>query len=142
MESGGTLNEHQLHRLHQVLKPFMLRRVKADVVSEMASKVEKVVRCPLSLRQRALYRAIRDKISIADLLQVRACVPPDTGLCSAPALRAEVVGGLTPRGVICSGFSGREPVGQEGAEPDEHRDPAAQGKGPEMAPRFRLYPAG
>ena len=27
----GAISEHQLSRLHQILKPFMLRRVKADV---------------------------------------------------------------------------------------------------------------
>ena len=37
------LNQHQLHRLHMVLKPFMLRRVKRDVEHEMASKIEKEV---------------------------------------------------------------------------------------------------
>ncbi|KAJ6794250.1 DNA helicase INO80-like [Iris pallida] len=37
-EHGGTLNEHQLNRLHAVLKPFMLRRLKKDVITEMTSK--------------------------------------------------------------------------------------------------------
>ena len=37
------LNEQQLRRLHMVLKPFMLRRVKRDVENEMASKIEKEV---------------------------------------------------------------------------------------------------
>jgi DNA helicase INO80 len=37
----------------------MLRRLKADVVSEMVGKTEVMVRCPLSARQAALYRAIR-----------------------------------------------------------------------------------
>lgn len=65
---GQALNEHQLQRLHQVLKPFMLRRVKADVESQMANKEEKVVECKLSSHQDALYEAIRDEISLAGLL--------------------------------------------------------------------------
>lgn len=48
---GQALNEHQLQRLHQVLKPFMLRRVKSDVESQMANKTEEVVECELSSRQ-------------------------------------------------------------------------------------------
>ncbi|XP_010269671.1 PREDICTED: DNA helicase INO80 isoform X2 [Nelumbo nucifera] len=66
-EHGGTLNEHQLNRLHAVLKPFMLRRVKKDVISEMTGKTEVTVHCKLSSRQQAFYQAIKNKISLAEL---------------------------------------------------------------------------
>ncbi|XP_028772802.1 chromatin-remodeling ATPase INO80-like [Neltuma alba] len=66
-EHGGTLNEHQLNRLHSILKPFMLRRVKKDVVSELTRKIEVTVHCKLSSRQQAFYQAIKNKISLADL---------------------------------------------------------------------------
>ncbi|OVA07298.1 SNF2-related [Macleaya cordata] len=66
-EHGGTLNEHQLNRLHAVLKPFMLRRVKKDVITEMTSKKEAMVHCKLSSRQQAFYQAIKNKISLAEL---------------------------------------------------------------------------
>ncbi|KAE9585259.1 putative DNA helicase chromatin remodeling SNF2 family [Lupinus albus] len=66
-EHGGTLNEHQLNRLHSILKPFMLRRVKKDVVSELTSKTEVTVHCKLSSRQQAFYQAIKNKISLAEL---------------------------------------------------------------------------
>ncbi|GAB2295564.1 Putative DNA helicase ino80 [Dionaea muscipula] len=66
-EHGGTLNEHQLNRLHAVLKPFMLRRVKKDVVSELTGKTEITVHCNLSSRQQAFYQAIKNKISLAEL---------------------------------------------------------------------------
>lgn len=66
-EHGGTLNEHQLNRLHAILKPFMLRRVKKDVVSELTTKTEIMVHCKLSSRQQAFYRAIKDKISLSEL---------------------------------------------------------------------------
>lgn len=69
---GQALNEHQLKRLHQVLKPFMLRRVKADVESQMANKEEKIVECRLSSRQESLYEALRDEISLTGLLSGRA----------------------------------------------------------------------
>lgn len=67
-EHGGTLNEHQLNRLHAILKPFMLRRVKKDVVSELTTKTEIMVHCKLSSRQKAFYRAIKDKISLSELV--------------------------------------------------------------------------
>ncbi|KAK3217953.1 hypothetical protein Dsin_011923 [Dipteronia sinensis] len=66
-EHGGTLNEHQLNRLHAILKPFMLRRVKKDVVSELTRKTEVAVHCKLSSRQQAFYQAIKNKISLAGL---------------------------------------------------------------------------
>ncbi|XWS66310.1 hypothetical protein CRYUN_Cryun05aG0188700 [Craigia yunnanensis] len=66
-EHGGTVNEHQLNRLHAILKPFMLRRVKKDVVSELTMKTEITVHCKLSSRQQAFYQAIKNKISLAEL---------------------------------------------------------------------------
>ncbi|KAJ3683791.1 hypothetical protein LUZ60_014018 [Juncus effusus] len=70
-EHGGTLNEHQLSRLHAVLKPFMLRRVKKDVITEMTGKTEVTVHCKLSSRQQAFYQAIKNKISLAELFDGR-----------------------------------------------------------------------
>ncbi|KAL2465986.1 DNA helicase INO80 [Abeliophyllum distichum] len=66
-EHGGTLNEHQLNRLHAILKPFMLRRVKKDVITELTGKTEITVHCKLSSRQQAFYQAIKNKISLAEL---------------------------------------------------------------------------
>ncbi len=36
---GSRLNEHQLRRLHMILRPFMLRRVKRNVQNELSDKV-------------------------------------------------------------------------------------------------------
>jgi chromatin-remodeling ATPase INO80 len=36
---GSKLNERQLRRLHMILKPFMLRRVKRNVQNELSDKV-------------------------------------------------------------------------------------------------------
>lgn len=38
-EKKSVMDEHQLSRLHLILKPFMLRRIKKDVEHEMAEKV-------------------------------------------------------------------------------------------------------
>ena len=38
-ENKGSLNEHQLTRLHMILKPFMLRRIKDEVKDELGEKV-------------------------------------------------------------------------------------------------------
>lgn len=52
---------------HSILKPFMLRRVKTDVISELTRKTEVTVHCKLSSRQQAFYQAIKNKISLAEL---------------------------------------------------------------------------
>ena len=52
---------------HTVLKPFMLRRVKKDVISEMTGKKEVIVHCKLSSRQQVFYQAIKNKISLSEL---------------------------------------------------------------------------
>eukprot|EP01133_Synstelium_polycarpum_P016843 gene16843-20027_t len=67
MAQGG-LNEHQLNRLHLILKPFMLRRIKKDVENEMPPKREVEVSCSLTVRQRKLYQALREKITLSELL--------------------------------------------------------------------------
>ncbi|KAL0246000.1 hypothetical protein GEMRC1_007216 [Eukaryota sp. GEM-RC1] len=48
-----------LERLHVILKPFMLRREKKDVESELARKIEIVVKCNMSSRQTSLYNALK-----------------------------------------------------------------------------------
>lgn len=68
-QSNTKLNQDQLRRLHMILKPFMLRRVKAHVQKELGDKVEKDVFCELTYRQRAYYANLRSKISIMDLIE-------------------------------------------------------------------------
>eukprot|EP01034_Spumella_vulgaris_P021763 gene21763-27819_t len=50
-----------VHRLHEVLRPFMLRRVKDQVLDQLPEKVEKVLRCNLSGWQRKMYHSITMK---------------------------------------------------------------------------------
>jgi len=68
-QSNTKLNQQQLRRLHMILKPFMLRRNKKDVQSELPAKVELDIYCNLSYRQRAFYKTLRERISIGDLLE-------------------------------------------------------------------------
>lgn len=68
-QSNTKLNEDQLKRLHMILKPFMLRRVKKHVQQELGDKVEKDVFCDLTYRQRAYYTNLRNRVSILDLIE-------------------------------------------------------------------------
>ncbi|KAI0644944.1 SNF2 family N-terminal domain-containing protein [Trametes meyenii] len=57
IELGAIDNEIQqrVSKLHTVLRPYLLRRLKRDVEKELPQKYEHLVMCPLSKRQRFLY---------------------------------------------------------------------------------------
>lgn len=76
-QSNTKLNEDQLRRLHMILKPFMLRRVKKHVQQELGDKVEKDIFCDLTYRQRAIYANLRNRVSIMDLIE-KAAVGDET----------------------------------------------------------------
>src|SRR6185312_4685420 len=46
-QEKGELNHEQLDRLHKILKPFMLRRVKKDVENEIGQKTEYEFKCEM-----------------------------------------------------------------------------------------------
>ncbi|OWZ12920.1 hypothetical protein PHMEG_00013839 [Phytophthora megakarya] len=47
-------------KLHEILRPFLLRRLKGDVVEEMVSKTEIFVYCSMTSIQREYYEMIRN----------------------------------------------------------------------------------
>ena len=67
-QEKGELNQEQLRRLHAILKPFMLRRIKKDVENEIGPKIEHELFCDMTERQKILYNSIKEKLSnISDL---------------------------------------------------------------------------
>lgn len=59
------LNEEEtiliIRRLHKVLRPFLLRRLKKEVESQLPDKVEYIVKCDMSGLQRVLYKHMQSK---------------------------------------------------------------------------------
>ncbi|XP_020257482.1 protein PHOTOPERIOD-INDEPENDENT EARLY FLOWERING 1 isoform X1 [Asparagus officinalis] len=55
VEGQDTVNKEVVDRLHNVLRPFILRRLKRDVEKQLPKKYEHVIYCRLSRRQRNLY---------------------------------------------------------------------------------------
>lgn len=66
-QNNKILDAQTLKRLRTLLDPFMLRRVKRDVESEMPPKTELQLPCYLSARQRQLYGSIKANISPEEL---------------------------------------------------------------------------
>jgi len=55
IEGEAGFSSDLIQRLHSVLRPFILRRLKKDVEKQLPRKQEHVVLCRLSKRQRGLY---------------------------------------------------------------------------------------
>jgi len=59
------LNEEEtiliIRRLHKVLRPFLLRRLKKDVESQLPDKVEYIIKCEMSGLQRRLYSHMQER---------------------------------------------------------------------------------
>lgn len=69
VEGKQEMNKELISRLHTILRPFILRRLKKEVSEQLPSKQEHVVRVRLSKRQRNLYE---DFISRADTRETLA----------------------------------------------------------------------
>ena len=71
VESGDTLDEETLDtvsKLHTLLRPFILRRLKSEVETQLPGKFEHVVYCRLSKRQRFLYDEFMSRASTREAL--------------------------------------------------------------------------
>ncbi|GMM27306.1 RSC chromatin remodeling complex ATPase subunit [Martiniozyma asiatica (nom. inval.)] len=49
-----------IRRLHKVLRPFLLRRLKKDVEKDLPDKIENVIKCKKSALQKRIYKQLLD----------------------------------------------------------------------------------
>uniref|UniRef100_A0A8C9RWZ5 Proliferation-associated SNF2-like protein n=1 Tax=Scleropages formosus TaxID=113540 RepID=A0A8C9RWZ5_SCLFO len=80
-----------LHMLHQILTPFLLRRLKTDVALEVPPKKEMVVYAPLTSKQESLYTAIVNKTIAKMLGQEKETLPVDVTSAGRPRRRSRKV---------------------------------------------------
>lgn len=59
-----------VHRFHQVLRPFLLRRVKKEVEAELPQKIEYIIKVDLSSWQKVIYNQIRKRESASLLSSI------------------------------------------------------------------------
>eukprot|EP00915_Cephaloidophora_sp_WS-2016_P008177 GHVH01011311.1.p1 GENE.GHVH01011311.1~~GHVH01011311.1.p1 ORF type:complete len:1021 (-),score=183.02 GHVH01011311.1:98-3160(-) len=55
-----------INRLHAVLRPFLLRRIKSEVLGDLPDKLEYIVRAQLTPWQKVAYSNIKHKVILAD----------------------------------------------------------------------------
>ena len=82
-------------KLHKVLRPYLLRRLKADVEKQMPAKYEHVEWCRLSKRQRELYDGFlsrddtRGTLASGNYLSIINCLMQLRKVCNHPDLFIE-----------------------------------------------------
>lgn len=83
IEAGDVSNAGSkgvVDKLHTILRPHVLRRLKADVEKQLPAKREHVVYCRLSKRQRFLYDEFltrsetREKLASGNFLSISNCL--------------------------------------------------------------------
>ena len=50
-----------IRRLHKIMRPFLLRRLKKDVEKQLPPKTEYVIKCPMSALQRRIYNHMQSE---------------------------------------------------------------------------------
>lgn len=60
-EFGDMRGVAQLEKLHTLLKPLMLRRMKEDVEKSLKPKEETVINVEMTAMQKKFYRAVYDR---------------------------------------------------------------------------------
>eukprot|EP00934_Nitzschia_sp_Nitz4_P002540 Nitzschia sp. Nitz4//scaffold91_size79674//8876//15610//NITZ4_005356-RA/size79674-processed-gene-0.29-mRNA-1//1//CDS//3329560067//2530//frame0 len=69
IEGNSDRNNDVIKRLHGIIRPFVLRRLKKDVETQMPGKYEHIVKCQLSRRQMTLYEEFLARSSTRQALQ-------------------------------------------------------------------------
>ena len=64
------LDQIKIQRLHGILKPFMLRRIKKDVEHEIGKKYEHQILCEMTKRQKLLYDSIKERLNLKELFRM------------------------------------------------------------------------
>ncbi|CAJ2634413.1 unnamed protein product [Trifolium pratense] len=61
-----------INRLHQVLRPFVLRRLKHKVENQLPSKIERLIRCEASSYQKLLMKRVEDNLGAIGTSKARS----------------------------------------------------------------------
>ncbi|KAK6954021.1 swr1 complex component [Daldinia eschscholtzii] len=120
LESGREQMDEEaraiIAKLHKVLRPYLLRRLKADVEKQMPAKYEHVEFCRLSRRQRELYDGFlartdtREALSSGNYISVINCLMQLRKVCNHPDLFVErpIMTSFRQRRSVLAGYESTE----------------------------------
>ncbi|XP_038721523.1 uncharacterized protein LOC120013703 isoform X1 [Tripterygium wilfordii] len=92
-----------INRLHQVLRPFVLRRLKQKVENQLPEKIERLIRCEASAYQKLLMKRVEENLGSIGNSKARSVhnsVMELRNICNHPylsQLHAEEVDNLIPK---------------------------------------------
>lgn len=97
IETGGGYEQdletkQTVDKLHQILRPYLLRRLKKDVEKQMPAKYEHIVYCRLSKRQRYLYDEFmsrsqtKETLASGNFMSIVNCLMQLRKVCNHPDL--------------------------------------------------------
>ncbi|XP_057546267.1 chromatin structure-remodeling complex protein SYD-like isoform X3 [Amaranthus tricolor] len=92
-----------INRLHQVLRPFVLRRLKHKVENQLPEKIERLVRCEASAYQKLLMKRVGENLGSLGMSKARTVhnsVMELRNICNHPylsQLHAEEVDSFIPK---------------------------------------------
>ncbi|XP_019450810.1 PREDICTED: chromatin structure-remodeling complex protein SYD-like [Lupinus angustifolius] len=92
-----------INRLHQVLRPFVLRRLKHKVENELPEKIERLIRCEASAYQKLLMKRVEENLGAIGSSKARSVhnsVMELRNICNHPylsQLHADEVDNLIPK---------------------------------------------
>ncbi|KAK7264579.1 hypothetical protein RJT34_32188 [Clitoria ternatea] len=92
-----------INRLHQVLRPFVLRRLKHKVENELPEKIERLIRCEASSYQKLLMKRVEENLGSIGTSKARSVhnsVMELRNICNHPylsQLHAEEVDNFIPK---------------------------------------------
>ena len=135
--TSRTADDGMLDVLARGLRPFILRRTKEQVASELPARTEQTLYCDLEPPQRKLYDELRDHYRAALLGKV---TPEGLGRCEAADPRSPATpapGGVSPR--PCRSRAGRRRLGQ--ARRPRAAAPGARGGRPQGARVLSVHDA-
>lgn len=91
-QEAGSEARQTIAKLHHVLRPYLLRRLKADVEQQMPGKYEHIVFCRLSKRQRYLYddfmsrASTKETLASGNFMSILNCLMQLRKVCNHPDL--------------------------------------------------------
>lgn len=56
--------QQQVKNAKQIMRPFVLRRLKAEVLCDLPEKTDEVIRCTLTKKQDRMYKNLVEKFSV------------------------------------------------------------------------------
>ena len=95
IEAGEVMDDETkatVAKLHTVLRPYLLRRLKSEVEKQMPGKTESIIYCRLSKRQRFLYddfmnrSQTRETLGSGQFLNIINCLMQLRKVCNHPDL--------------------------------------------------------